>query len=162
MSSITIYTDPFILGLQQFPMPEIPEDAVLGGGNGFGEDNVFYGRKHSDESKKQMSETKKRQYATGEHVHGLLGVGHSEETKRKMSEHMSSSKNHFLGKKQSQETIDKRVAKVTGRKNTDETKSRMSLAAKNRKTIDCPHCGLAGHPSNMRRWHFDNCKSLNI
>ena len=29
-STDSIYTDPFILGLQQFPMPELPEDAVLG------------------------------------------------------------------------------------------------------------------------------------
>ena len=32
MSSVSnIYTDPFILGLQQFPMPEVPEDAQFGG-----------------------------------------------------------------------------------------------------------------------------------
>lgn len=22
----------------------------------------------------------------------------------------------------------------------------------------CPHCGLVGSTSNMKRWHFDNCK----
>ena len=26
---MTIYTDPFIIGLQQMPMPEVPEDAVF-------------------------------------------------------------------------------------------------------------------------------------
>ena len=26
---MTIYTDPFIIGLQQMPMPEVPEDAIF-------------------------------------------------------------------------------------------------------------------------------------
>ena len=158
---MSIYTadlsDPFVKGLQNFEV-ELPDDAKKYFTTPSGELNPFYGLTHTDESKRQISETKKRQYATGEVVHPLLGKGHSEESKRKMSEYMSSDKNHFLGKKQSQETISKRIAKTTGRKNTDEAKSRMALAAKNRKTIDCPHCGKAGQPSNMKRWHFDNCK----
>lgn len=149
--------DPFVQDLQSFQF-EIPEDAVLSYAGGEGELNPFFGLSHTEETRKKISETKKRQYANGEVVHPLLGVGHSEETKQKLSEHMSSDKNHFLGKKQSQETISKRIAKTTGRKNTDEAKLRMSLAAKNRKTIECPHCGKAGHPSNMKRWHMDNCK----
>ena len=26
------------------------------------------------------------------------------------------------------------------------------------KDIICPHCNKKGSPSNMKRWHFDNCK----
>jgi hypothetical protein len=29
-----------------------------------------------------------------------------------------------------------------------------------RKTSICPHCNLKGETRNMKRWHFDNCKSL--
>lgn len=25
--------------------------------------------------------------------------------------------------------------------------------------IECPHCQKTGSPSNMKRWHFDNCKN---
>ena len=27
--------------------------------------------------------------------------------------------------------------------------------------VECPHCGLVGGSHNMRRYHFDNCKSKN-
>lgn len=39
-----------------------------------------------------------------------------------------------------------------------ETKEKQSNAAKNRKKLVCPHCKKEGHPGNMKRWHFDNCK----
>lgn len=34
----------------------------------------------------------------------------------------------------------------------------ISRAAVKRDVIECPHCGLRGKSSQMRRWHFDNCK----
>ena len=150
--------DPFVIGLQNFPNPKIPKDAVLSYAGAEGELNSFYGKKHTKETKEKISQTKKRQYATGEVVHPLLGVGHSEESKKKMSENMQGENNHMWGKKQSQETISKRIEKTTGRKNTDEAKARIAEAAKNRKKIQCPSCGREGHPSNMKRWHFDNCR----
>lgn len=30
----------------------------------------------------------------------------------------------------------------------------------NSKKIECPHCGKNGQYSNMKRWHFENCKSI--
>ena len=68
-----------------------------------------------------------------------------------------------------------------GKKKTEEHKNALSLAHKGKKTgpcsekrkeairkalkgkhtlplIVCPHCNLEGR-SNMRRWHFDNCKA---
>lgn len=30
-----------------------------------------------------------------------------------------------------------------------------------RETVQCPHCAKRGNIPNMKRWHFDNCKSLN-
>ena len=32
---------------------------------------------------------------------------------------------------------------------------------KKQPTDTCPHCGKIGSKSNMKRWHFDNCKALN-
>ena len=61
MSSKSIYTpdptDPFIVELQQTPMPELPADATLA--NMSGEMNPFWGMTHTEEKKKYWSETRK-------------------------------------------------------------------------------------------------------
>ena len=79
MSSInSIYTDPFIIGLQQFPMPETPDDATP---NHFsGEMNGFYGSKHTEETKRIMSEKRRERIENGI-VEGMSGKNHSEETR---------------------------------------------------------------------------------
>ena len=108
---MSIYTadlsDPFVKGLQNFEV-ELPDDAKKYFTTPSGELNPFYGLTHTDESKRQISETKKRQYATGEVVHPLLGKSHSEESKRKMSVANA-------GKKQTKKTIEK---KTKSQKNT--------------------------------------------
>lgn len=48
-----------------------------------GEEHPWWGRKHSDESKKKMSETKKEMYSMTKHP--WIGRKHTEETKRKIS-----------------------------------------------------------------------------
>jgi hypothetical protein len=45
-----------------------------------------------------------------------------------------------------------------GRKQTEEARAKISEKAKRK--INCPHCGKIGSTSNMKRWHFDNCKKL--
>lgn len=38
--------------------------------------------------------------------------------------------------------------------------ARLSEACKGKRTVvECPHCSLKGGGGNMRRYHFDNCKS---
>jgi hypothetical protein len=39
-----------------------------------------------------------------------------------------------------------------------ETIEKMKKSQKNKPKIRCPHCDKIGDESNMRRWHFDNCK----
>lgn len=36
--------------------------------------------------------------------------------------------------------------------------AKISAGARNRKKLECPHCKKIGDSSNMKRWHFDNCK----
>lgn len=48
-----------------------------------------------------------------------------------------------------------------GIKQTEETKLLKSLKAKNRPKLTCPHCDKIGASSQMKRWHFDNCKFKN-
>lgn len=44
-----------------------------------------------------------------------------------------------------------------GKKHSAETKSKISLKAKNREKKTCPHCGKICDPRNATRHHFDNC-----
>ena len=46
-----------------------------------------------------------------------------------------------------------------GKKESDDTKLKQSLAQKGKKKKDatCPHCGKVGNENVMHRWHFNNC-----
>lgn len=66
-----------------------------------GENHPWWGRNHSDESKKKMSETKKELYAKGI-IKTCKGYKQTEEHKEK-------NRQSKLGRSQSTETIDKRV-----------------------------------------------------
>jgi len=48
-----------------------------------------------------------------------------------------------------------------GKSHTDETREKMRLAHANRPLETCPKCGKTGIYSNMKRWHFDNCRWAN-
>jgi group I intron endonuclease len=42
-------------------------------------------------------------------------------------------------------------------------RKRRSMSMRGKRTIkSCPHCGLMGGGGNMKRYHFDNCKSNEI
>lgn len=43
-----------------------------------------------------------------------------------------------------------------GKQQSDDTKRKISEKAK--RTVSCPKCGKMGSISNMKRWHFDNCR----
>jgi hypothetical protein len=50
-----------------------------------------------------------------------------------------------------------------GRKLSEEHKKKIALANQGKShasnTVTCPHCGKVGGQSNMKRYHFDACKS---
>lgn len=54
------------------------------------------------------------------------------------------------GQKQSKDFIKKRIEAMM---KSEKWKNRKKL-----ERIVCPHCGKDGIKSNMKRWHFDNCK----
>lgn len=130
--------------------------------NSFGENNNFYGKKHTEESRRKMSEK-------------LTGKKHSEETRRKMSikrrgvpksiEHKSkigrigmvSLKNIHTG-----ESV--RILKSEYSK-YDKDVWINSYSYKMRFTdipdMICCVCGKVGKDnSSFKRWHNDNCKEL--
>lgn len=77
----------------------------------------------------------------------------SDETKKKLSVSKT-------GKKQSLERIEHRANAIRGKTRTKETKMLISLAAKNRIKLKCPHCGKEAQGSLFTRWHGNNCKML--
>ena len=43
---------------------------------------------------------------------------------------------------------------------TDEHKKNLKCHSNNLTKVSCPHCGKEGQLTNMKRWHFDKCKSI--
>lgn len=95
--------------------------------------NHMKGKKHSDESRKRMSESHKGVKLSEEHKRKIsenssrhnLGKHLSDETKKKLS------KSH-KGKKLSQNVKDKISKSLTGKKHSEESKNKMSKSQKGR------------------------------
>jgi hypothetical protein len=60
--------------------------------------------------------------------------------------------NPFYGKRHSKETIEKLSKPKQHTQN-------MSFRLNNSIKVKCPHCNKEGQLTNMKRWHFDNCKT---
>jgi len=118
-----------------------------GGTDCRGEKNPFYGRKHSEETKKQWSEKRKGTVSWNK------GVSPTDETKAKIAETLMGNKPWNLGVKaseehrknlsvahmgivQSEETKAKRADSLRGLKRTEAQKKTMSDAATGRKNSD--------------------------
>lgn len=71
----------------------------------------------------------------------MYGKRRTDEEKQKISEKTKGKNNPYYGKRHSEEALEK-----------------MRTAHANRPRIICPHCSKTGIVSNMKRWHFDNCK----
>jgi hypothetical protein len=53
------------------------------------------------------------------------------------------------------------IAKRVGQKQSDETRKLKSIAmiGKSQPVTTCPYCGITGGASNLKRYHFTNCKN---
>lgn len=78
-------------------------------------------------------------------------------------------KNPFYGKTHTEEHKEKMRQLKTGVPLSESHKENLKLAMLNKLPYDykdkqqtCPYCGLIGGGGNMKRYHFDNCKSLKI
>jgi len=98
------------------------------------------GLTNSEEHRRKISEGNKGKTLSEEHKKSisekLTGTTLSEERKKKISSALK-------GKTHSLESIEK---------------MRSSHLGKTQKIVTCPHCGETGGASNMKIWHFDNCK----
>ncbi len=114
------------------------------------------GLKHSEESKRKMSESRKK----------IAPHKHTDESKQKIrqantgvvftDERKDKIRQKALGRKMSEETKNK----LRGRnfKHSEETLKRMSEIQRSMPKTKCPHCSFVGNAGNVARWHFDRCK----
>lgn len=131
-----------------------------------GSNNSFFGKKHTEETRKKMSEARRKWSYTDEHIEKfkgrtspMKGKTHSEKTRKRLSD---------IGKlrKPSQLTKEKTSATLAGLnlKRSDETKEKMRQSKLGivhpRKT--CEHCGKETTVAMFSRWHGDSCKLKGI
>lgn len=143
-----------------------------------GKDSPFFGKKHTKESRKKISDVKK-----GERHH-MFGKTHTEEARKKISSALKGEKSPMYGKKfsiqtkkkisdaakarfVSEETKQRLRTLRTGMLVSEETRKKMSESAKNRVIenslkLECPYCGVKANILNAKRWHFDNCRHINL
>lgn len=79
----------------------------------------------------------------------------SEETKIKMSQAKSGENNPMHGTTSPNKGKYGKDSPRWGKSHSEETKLKQSQAAKNRKKIDCPHCGKQALPGHYARYHKD-------
>ena len=144
-------------------------------------------------------EEKNGKWIYSKEMHPMYGEKHTEETKRLMSQSHSGEKNHMFGirgkdnpnfgrkrpdlvainksragRKIEESTKDKlrqqRVGELNpmfGKKHTEESKQKMARFGSSNpmfgkkfkmKELTCPHCGKVGGQGGMKRYHFDNCR----
>lgn len=99
------------------------------------------GLKHSEESRKKIGVRHSQESYDRALVKRKAKYPFTAEHIKNMSLARQGEKNFMFGKTHSQEARDKiRQARLSAPK------------------LTCPFCDKVGDPSNMARWHFDNCK----
>lgn len=128
-----------------------------------GTGNPFYGRHHTEETKKRISMMNKgTKYEDPKYRKRLSELRRkenlSEETIRKKREAVMGSKNPFYGKHHTEETKEKIRKKVLGRKLPEEVKAKITKTTIFRKKSECPKCGkvIGGGDYNFKR-HLMAC-----
>jgi hypothetical protein len=156
-----------------------------------GKDNPMYGRTGENSprygknpfenlTEEQLSEVKKKlSTASSGENNPRFGKSPFEnftseqllEHKKRLSEAMSGENNPMYGipchHKMTEEEIQRWKDNISkagkGKRKSAEARANMSKGMKGKKKsiIICPHCNKSGGSSNMRRYHFDNCKLIN-
>ena len=141
-----------------------------------GKGNGMYGKTHTDEARKRISEAnkgriqpsdeKEKQKAAwaARREQGVTRASYSDEYKEERSKKYSGEGNPNFGKTHSEETLAKMSAKATGRKQSEETirKKIEATTGKKREKRLCPHCDQLVAVNGYARWHGVNCAAINI
>jgi hypothetical protein len=99
----------------------------------------------------------------------LTGIKRSEQTKQKMSKPKSSEHTAFLVNRCLEMTA-ARNGKPAHNKgqtginsplfNKPKSEQHKQKLRKPKEKVTCPHCGLVGGVNQLKRWHFDNCRTI--
>ena len=119
-----------------------------------GINNHFFGKQHSEESKQKISNKLKGKIPWNR---GLLGRRwFTDGCKDILCFIEKAPKTFYLGR-----TFENVISNRKGKIHSEESKQKMRKSQKelHGTQIECPHCGKIGGKTNMKRYHFDNCKS---
>jgi hypothetical protein len=111
-----------------------------------GEDHPFYGKNHTEETKRKISETKKKQYLDGM-IHPLLGKNHSKETIERI-------KKSKKGQKPCEKAIQKSIEVRLGKPQTDYQKQKAREANEKTWKITTPE-GEEVIITNLRQYSLE-------
>jgi hypothetical protein len=132
-----------------------------------GKGNGFYGKTHTESAKQRISDANKgriqppdekaKQIAS---ITGRTRAPFSEEWRANMSKKKQGENNPRYGVTVSSETKQKMREKALGRKQSKETIAKKVAATKGktREKILCPHCGEMIAVNTYSRWHGPSCR----
>ena len=131
-----------------------------------GEKNPMWGKTHTEETRKTISEKNTGKKLTKEQIArqvaaqtGRKRATFSDEWRANMAEKKKGENNPRYGVKITEETRAKMRAKATGRKQSPETIAKKIAATqgKPREKRLCPHCQTMIAVNTYPRWHGDHC-----
>ena len=143
---------------------KIPSDKRRKQSSHPGESNPFYGKKHTDATKKKISDKNKGKEGLFGSKNGMYGKEHSDITKQKISDNSpfkgtaGTGLHPATGRVMSQEQKDYYKKLFTGKKVSEEMLVRWKKPKGPQQRLTCPHCNKNGGTSNMKRYHFEHCK----
>lgn len=132
-----------------------------------GKGNGFYGKSHTSEAKERIRQKNLGNKLTPEQHAKLIKncTGKkkppiTEEHRAKLSAAKQGKNNNMYGKTHSEETRAKQRAKAVGRKQSEETIQKKADAVRGSKREKklCPRCNQLVAVNGYARWHGDNCK----
>ncbi len=141
----------------------------------------MFGKHHSDETKRKMSESSKGKVPWNKGRTGvyskemldkmseaqrgnknMLGKKHSDETKRKIGEAQKGEKSHMWGKKLTQDHKDKLLKAITGRECTQDTRDKISRANTGRKHTPETCANMSKAAKNMTKEHREKLSKAHL
>ena len=103
-----------------------------------GEKNQMFGKSHSDEARKKMSDSRKGKATWNK---GLTGIKTSD-----------------IGHPAWNKGVQTGIKSFTGKKHSAESITKMKEGHSNRLKLECPHCKKIIDKPNYTRYHGDKCK----
>ena len=136
-----------------------------------GENNPMWGKTHSDEARRLISEKNTGKKLSEEQIARQVSVQtgrkrkpFSDEWRTKMSESKRGENNNRYGVTVSEDTKQKIREKAIGRKQSAETiqKKADAIRGKVKSKKLCPHCNQMIAVNTYPRWHGANCASIKL